>query len=131
MNYVYHNPNPQRRSLTDCTVRAISTIMHKNWEETYTDLCNYGLSVHDMPSTNHVWGGYLINNGFVRYAIPNTCPNCYTIMDFAIDHPVGEYIVATGSHVVAVVDGNYYDTSNSGNEIPVYYYERRRTYAKL
>lgn len=125
MSYIYFNPNPERRSLTDCTVRAISKIFHQTWDETYLALCEYGAFLHDMPSTNHVWGTYLLDNGFRRYAIPNTCPNCYTVLDFTIDHPNGEYILATGTHVIAVAHGNYYDTSDSGYETPIYYYERR------
>lgn len=125
MSYVYFNPNPARRSFADCTVRAISKILRQSWETTYLDLCEYGLNLHDMPSANHVWGTYLLDRGFKRYAIPNTCPDCYTVKDFSVDHPIGEYILATGTHVIAVVYGNYYDTSDSGYEVPVYYYERR------
>ena len=114
-----------RQSLTDCTVRAISIIQNKEWHDIYDDLCSYGATLGDMPSTNHVWGTYLIDNGFMRYTIPNTCPACYTVRDFTYDHPKGEYILATGHHVIAVINGNYYDTSDSGYETPIYYYERR------
>ena len=56
--------------------------------------------------------------------IPNTCPDCYTIADFCNDHPYGTYILATGTHVVAVIDGDYYDTWDSGNEIPIFYWQK-------
>ena len=58
-----------------------------------------------MPSANNVWGSYLRDIGYKRYIIPNTCPDCYTVRDFCIEHAHGRYILATGSHVVAVVDG--------------------------
>ena len=43
---------------------------------------------------------------------------------FSYDHPEGEYILGTGNHVVTVINGDYYDTWDSGNEIPIYYFER-------
>ena len=81
--------------------------------------------MYDMPSANRVWGEFLKTKGFLKYQIPDTCPICYTIRDFCFDHPQGTYVVGTGEHVVAVVNGNYYDSWDSGNEIPIYYFERR------
>lgn len=80
----------------------------------------------DMPSSNAVWGAYLRSNGFRVYAIPNYCPDCYTVEDFCADNPYGRYILATGEHVVAVEDGDYYDTWDSGDEIPIYYWKEIR-----
>ena len=125
MSYIYYNPNPMGLSVGDCTIRAISKITNTSWEATYLNLILQGYKMYDMPSANRVWGEYLRENGYIRRTIPDTCPNCYTVRDFCIDHPVGRYILGTGEHVVAVVDGNYYDSWNSGNEIPIYYFERR------
>ena len=80
--------------------------------------------MHDMPSSNAVWGQYLKKQGFHRYIIPDTCPDCYQIRELAQDNPQGEFIVGTGTHVVAIEDGDYYDTWDSGNEIPIYYWRR-------
>ena len=71
-----------------------------------------------------MWDSYLIDNGFVRKVIPDTCPNCYTVADFCYDNPDGEYILAMGNHTVAVIDGSFYDSWNSSNEAVIYYYER-------
>ena len=79
----------------------------------------------DMPSANAVWGSYLRKKGFVREIIPNTCPDCYTVEDFCRDNPKGTYILALSGHVVAVIDGKYYDTWDSGDEIPIYYWYRK------
>lgn len=125
MSYIYCNPNPKRQSLTDCTVRAICIITNKSWHDVFRSISDYADELCDMPSTNHVWGTYLRDQGFKRYTIPNTCPDCYTVKDFTYDHPYGRYILATAHHVIAVIDGNYYDTSDSGYETPIYYYERR------
>lgn len=53
------------------------------------------------------------------------CPECYTVADFCWDNPYGYYLLATGTHAVAVIDGDYYDTWDSGNESVAYYYERK------
>ena len=123
--YIYYNPNPLKLSVGDCTIRAISKVTYQTWEDTYLDLIHQGLTMYDMPSSNRVWSEYLKIRGFHKQFIPNTCPDCYTIKDFCKDFPYGEYVVGTGEHVVAIIDGNYYDSWDSGNEIPIYYFERR------
>lgn len=126
MSFIFSNKNPAGRMVGDCTVRAISAITKEDWETTYCRICMQGYLMNDMPSSNSVWGSYLRTLGFRRDAIPNDCPDCYTVQDFCDDHPSGEYILATGNHVVAVIDGNYYDTWDSGNEIPIYYWRREK-----
>lgn len=122
--YVSYNGNPQLNNVIDCTVRAISKALNQSWEETYIGLCIEGFVLCDMPSANHVWGSYLKSKGFTRKIIPENCPIDYTVRDFARDNPEGIYILALSGHVVAVVDGDYLDTWDSGDEIPVYYWER-------
>lgn len=122
--YIFYNPNPSRKLVGDCVIRAISKITGNDWEKTYMDICMHGFMLHDMPSANYVWGSYLHDLGFKKTIIPDTCPECYTVEDFCNDHQYGTYMLATGSHVVTVVDGNYYDSWDSGNEVPVYYWER-------
>ena len=86
-----------------------------------------GLEKAMWGDTNAVWEKYLKEHGFEQIVIPDTCPECYTIADFADDHPIGTFIVATGTHVVCVQDGNYFDTWDSGGQIPSYYFEVKET----
>lgn len=124
MAYIHKNPNPVKNLVGDCVVRGISILMNKPWDYTYMEIVVQGYNMYDMPSSNEVWGAYLKSQGYVKRLIPNTCPDCYTIKDFCYDHPRGKYLMATGSHVVAVIDGDYYDTWDSGNEIPIYYFTK-------
>lgn len=124
MSYVFYNPNPDGKMVGDCVIRALTLAMGLDWEEVYVDLSMQGFAMHDMPNSNSVWGEYLKLNGFTRHVIPDTCPDCYSIQQFCIDHPEGVFVAATGSHVVAIVDGNYYDTGDSGREVPVYYWQK-------
>ena len=123
--FVSYNPNPVGLKVGDCVVRALSKALGQKWEETYIDLCVEGCLRCDMPSANAVWGAYLRRNGFEREIIPNTCPVCYTVEDFCAGHPNGTYILALDGHVVSVVDGQYFDTWQSGREVPIYYWHRK------
>lgn len=122
--YVYYNPNPQKNYRAgDCVIRAISIATGDTWNNVYDDLCKEGKYFGDWGNNNGVWDTYLRKRGYKRYICPNNCPFCYSIKDFAKEHSYGTYIVATGSHVVAIIDGDYIDSWNSGNEIPIYYYK--------
>ena len=125
MMYVFFNPNPERKLVGDCVIRAISKLLNQSWERTYIDLVIQGYIMADMPSSDVVWQAYLKRNGFNRYVIPNTCPDCYTVADFAADHPTGSYLLFVGQHVVTVVDGDYYDSWDSGYRVPIYYFTKQ------
>ena len=118
------NPNPDGCFVGDCVVRALSIALNKTWHETYIELAIQGLVLSDMPSSNRVWNEYLKFKGFHRFIIPDTCPNCYTVEDFCRDNQEGVYVLGTGSHVVTVIDGDYYDTWDSGDETPIYFWKK-------
>ena len=81
--------------------------------------------LYDMPSSNYVWGAYLKSKGYTRENLSNTCPDCYTLRQFCVDHQDGKYIVATGTHAVAVDNGNIYDSWDSSDEVVIYYYKKK------
>jgi len=124
--YINFNNNPDKALVGDCTIRAISKAIGKPWDDTYIYLAVQGFKMKDMPSSNRVWGEFLYNNGFRRFIIPGSCPNCYTIEDFCNDHPTGKYILATGTHVVCAIDGNFYDSWDSSAEVPIYYWRKEK-----
>lgn len=124
--YMYreYNANPEKKRTEDCVTRAISLAMGIDWETAYIRQAIQGLQMHDKMDKNYVWGKLLTDSGFKRMAIPDTCPACYTIADFAHDNPQGIYIVGTGDHAVAVIDGDWIDTFDSGSMIPIVSYRR-------
>jgi len=126
VSFVYYNPNPEKKTVGDCVIRGLTILLGDTWENVYTDLCMQGAYLHDMPNSNAVWGEYLRANGFEVHTIPNTCPYCYTVKQFCREHPSGVFLLATGEHVIAVVDGDYYDTADTGNEVPIYYWRKER-----
>ena len=122
--FIEYNKNPFNNYTDDCVIRAIAAEMDQDWDDIWLDIMVLAFQKKCMMSSNNVWQEYLHNNGYVRYNIPDTCPNCYTIKKFTEDFQNGSYILGTGTHVVYVKDGNYYDTGDSGNEIPIYYWKK-------
>ena len=126
MSFVKVNPNPYGRVTGDCVIRAITIAQNRSWDDIYLALSVHGFEIGDWGNSNDVWGSYLKRHGYKRNVIPNTCPDCYTVRDFAEDHKRGTFILCTGTHVVTVINGNYYDAWDSGNEVPIYYWEKEK-----
>lgn len=118
--YIEFNPNPKRQYVGDCVIRAISLATDLDWNTIYISLCVWGFTLADLPSSNQVWGKYLLEHDFKKYP----CSDCPTVEKFCEAHPKGTYILATGTHAIACIDGNYYDTWDFGQEIPMYYFKK-------
>lgn len=117
-----YNPNPSGRNVGDCSIRAVAKALDVTWEQAYAMIAAAGYQMNDMPSSNSVWGAVLRQHGFYRHSIPNQCPDCYTAEEFARDHPEGTFVIGFGSHVATLVDGVIYDSWDSSQEIPQYYW---------
>lgn len=116
------NPNPLGRQTSDCVVRAIAIATEQSWKRTYRELCDLGEIEAEMPNANAVWGLYLKQRGGKQFLLPESCPQCITVRAFCEKYPEGIYVIGTGSHAVAVMDGDYYDSWDSGNEVPSYFW---------
>lgn len=121
----YYNPSPTGRNVGDCAVRAVAKALGLDWETAYALISMNGYLLGDMPSSNSVIGSVLRQHGFKRYAVPDECPDCYTIEDFADENPEGLYVVFTGNHVVCIQDGTVFDSWNSLQERPQFYWHRK------
>ncbi len=117
------NPNPRTSDPTnkaDCVVRAICAAFNWNWERAYAALSIQGFADGDNFGLDNVWGNFLERHGWTWHRIPDTCPRCYTLLDFAADHPDGTWIVGTGSHAVCVQNGVIFDSWFSGGVVPLF-----------
>lgn len=122
--YKYYQPNPQQKKTDDCVIRALTKALDCDWDTASVYAMTQQIRDADIFVKNYVWGNLLLRNGYTKHSLPNTCPDCYTIKDFANDYRRGTYIVGTGDHVLAVIDGDYYDSFDSGEMIPIIYYRK-------
>ena len=124
-----YNPNPVGRSVGDCVVRALSAALDIDWEQAFELLAEAAFNMGDMPSSNEVLSAVLRMAGFRKKALPNTCPDCYTFEDFAIDHPRGIFVLGTGTHVATIRNGILMDSWNSSERVPKFFwYKQERKY---
>lgn len=118
--WIFCNPNPCHVLVGDCAIRACTIQLDSNWHKVHRDLCDLSDVECNMPSANAVWGQYLESKGLVC-RVP---PFPVTIRQFCREHPRGCYTIGTGSHAVTVIDGDWYDIWDSGDEYISYYFER-------
>lgn len=122
--YKFYNPNPQDKQTDDCVIRALTKALDCDWETASVYAMTQQIRDADIFVKNYVWGNLLLRNGYTKHPLPNTCPACYTVRDFAEDFKRGTYIVGTGDHVLAVINGDWYDSFDSGGMIPIIYYRK-------
>lgn len=129
--YVYFQPNRKdiKDQFGDCTIRALSKALDCTWLEAYdktVPICREEqvTNVFDAPAKIRV--RFLDKLGFDYHGVSNKAGTTRpTVAEFAKAHPTGVFIANVARHVVAVVDGKYYDTWDSGNCSMYGYFERR------
>lgn len=123
VRFVYYNPNPEHNHVGDCCIRALCKALDTDWDTVYAWVTAEGYIYKDMPSANVVWGRVLKAKGFKRFIVDDY-KDRYTVKDFCEDHPEGLYVLCISGHVVTVENGCYFDSWDSGDECPVYFYQR-------
>lgn len=119
--FVYYQPNDKdlKDKVGDCQVRALSKALNMTWLEVFDltipicrELQTYTIFACDLQKTKSA----MEKLGFTYTGVSNkrgaTRP---TVDSFAKEHPTGTYILKVANHVVACVDGKYYDTWDSGD----------------
>lgn len=123
--WVKCNPNPLGKQTSDCVVRAIAIATNQSWKTVYRDLCDLGEIECEMPSSNYLWGLYLGRMGFEQFLLPESCPTCITVRAFCEKFPEGVYVIGTGTHAVCIINGDAYDSWNSLEESPSYFWRMK------
>ena len=127
-NYKYWQPNKRdlKDKYGDCVIRALTKVLNKEWQEVFDDLVPIARELQCMPNGKPCFEKYLKDNGFIYHGISNTKGTKRPTVDrFTKDHKKGTYFLRVANHVVASVDGYYYDTWDSGHK-PLYgYWEKQ------
>lgn len=132
-NFKYYQPNDKdlKDKVGDCQVRALSKVLGLSWLEAFDltipicrELQTYTIFDSELNKTKTA----MAKLGFEYTGISNKKGSKRpTVKSFALSHPKGKYIVSVAHHVVAVVDGMYYDTWDSGSKSLYGYYTKVET----
>jgi len=121
--FVRCNPNPMGRETGDCVIRAIAIATDKSWREAYWALCELGAIQGDLPNSNMVWNMYMREQGGKQFLLPESCPDCISVRAFCERYPEGIYVIGTGDHAIAIIDGDWYDLYDSGLLTPTFFWK--------
>ena len=131
--FCYYQPNKKdlKDEYGDCTIRALSKALGVTWLEAYDramPLCRFYQVSNVFGAPSYIQRQIIEKLGFKYHGISNKRGTSRPTVDsFTREHPEGTYIVNVAHHVVAVVDGKYYDTWDSGYKSLYGYYERIST----
>lgn len=128
--FEYYQPNDKdlKDKTGDCQVRALSKVLGLSWVEAFDitiPICRE-LQTYTIFDSNHDKTKAAMEAlGFCYTGISNKKGSKRpTVWKFAKDHPAGKYILSLAHHVVACVDGKYFDTWDSGEKSLYGYYTR-------
>ena len=128
--YKYYQPNTKdiKDRYGDCTIRALSKALNVSWLDAFDLIIPFCRreqvsNIFDCPPEKRQ--EILADIGFDYYGISNKKgAKRPTVASFAKEHPHGTYILNVARHVVACVDGYYYDTWDCGGRSLYGYFER-------
>lgn len=128
--YAYYQPNDKdlKDQYGDCTIRALSKALGVSWAEAFDlmmPLCREAQLTNLFNAPSYMRKDFFKPLGLEWHGLSSKAgTNRPTVEEFAKDHPDGTYICSVAHHVVAVVDGKYYDTWDSGYKSLYGYYEK-------
>lgn len=113
MPYIKYNRHPKGLLVKDCMVRAISTVLNKDYLETRRDLNRAAKELgYGHYSEHNFIFDYLKDYERLIFKATTGQPRM-KLADFVKEYPIGTYIVSVRKHVVAVVDGYVLDSWDS------------------
>ena len=114
-----YNPNPKDRNIGDCTLRSYCAAFKIDWDKAF-----------DIASKVAKENSTLIQ--YVADKVLTEEFNCYvdekynkktvkskdriTVNEFTMTHPYGTYILHVRQHQVTVINGEYWDSWDSGKK---------------
>lgn len=118
--YVHFNGNPCGLNIGDCVIRAISIVTGMSAHKVYAGLCLFGYPCTIWGNSNDIWADYLRYLGFKKYKVNKL----QTVGEFANSNKYGKFILGTGDHAVACINGDIIDSWYSLDEIVKYYFAK-------
>ena len=125
--YTYYQPNSKdlKNLFGDCVIRAFSKTEDRSWVEIYDELVPIAREMQCMPNTKHAYVKWLKAHGYVYTGISNKKGSKRpTVSGFATSHKQGRYVMVAANHLVAAVDGSFYDSWDSGEKCLYGYWQK-------
>lgn len=117
--FMYYQPNEKdlKDNIGDCVIRALSKAECKSWVEVFDELIPIAREKQCMPNGKPCYVEYLSRIGYQYTGVSNKRGTKRpTVSSFALSHKQGVYIAIVANHLVAIVDGHFYDTWDSGQK---------------
>jgi len=124
--YKYYQPNKKdiKDTTGDCVVRALTKATGKDWLQVFEELIPIARELQCMPNDKKCYTEYLKAQGCVYNGISNKAGTTRpTVASFARKHKHGTFVARVANHLVAIVDGHFYDTWDCGYKSLYGYWE--------
>lgn len=126
LRWIEYNPNPSTSKANDCSIRAYCAAENLEWDAAYDIACRYGKNANYMPNDTTSCEQILEGEfGYTKHKLSKEeKSNGITVKDFCVKHPEGTYILDMPRHLVAVINGEYYDSWDCGKKKIKAYWSR-------
>ena len=114
-----YNPNPKERNIGDCTIRSYCAAFGLSWDKAFdiaskvakeeSSMIQY---VADKVLTNAF--NCVVDEKYNKKTVKGK--DRITVNEFALSHPYGTYILHVPKHQVTVINGEYWDSWDSGDK---------------
>ena len=126
-NHRWHeyNPNPKKKNVGDCSLRAYCAAFGWTWEEAFEKSSEIAKNEALMMDTHKTCEKVMESEGYVLdEEFKKSKRKDLTVNEFALTHPYGTYFLNTHGHLLCVKNGEYWDSWDSGKK------KVRRIYVK-
>lgn len=118
MAFVRHNANPKNET-NDCIIRSISHATGRHWQDVMKEMCSYATEMYLMPNDGRVVEEYMYNRNIFAYNVNEPM----TVKEFAAQNPSGRFVVGVEDHALSIIDGDWYDLTDSADAKVLEYYK--------
>ena len=112
-----YNPNPKKKNVGDCSLRAYCAAFGWTWEEAFEKSSEIAKDEALMMDTHKTCEKVMESEGYVLdEEFKKSKRKDLTVNEFALTHPYGTYFLNTHGHLLCVKDGEYWDSWDSGKK---------------
>lgn len=115
----------QKKNADDCAIRAMMKLTNRDWITCYDELCNLGRKKKRMPNEWKIIEIWLKNHGYIKRSFGklHKGQRRMTVNEFSKKFDNGYFLLNLRGHVVACINGFYYDSWDCGYCKVLTYYE--------